>query len=86
MDEDEQTVREKLMAACDALGPQQQQDLIHFIWLSAHAPERVARKVQRRLLDELESADTNDRRLATALGEAVAALAEALRETDRRPA
>ena len=85
MGDEERTVREKLMTACGALGPQQQQDLIHFIWLSAHAPERVARKVQRRLLDELESLERDDRRLAKALSDAVAALAEALRETEEPP-
>lgn len=82
MGDDEQSVKERLMAACSTLGPRQQQDLIHFIWLSAHAPERIARKVQRRLLDELERVDKDGERLAQALSDAVRTLAETLTDSE----
>lgn len=66
------------MAACSRLSPRQQDYLINFIWLCAHAPERTASRMQRRLLDVLESDRHDDEQITAALRQAVAELKEIL--------
>lgn len=71
-------VRERILAACGALTPEQQQLMLDFIWLRTHGPKELGERMQKRLMELLETAGIESARITAALNEAVGELQRAL--------
>lgn len=73
-------LRERILATCGALTPEQQQLMIEFIWLRAHGPREPGERAQRQLMELLDSSGVASEQFTAALKQAVGELQRAFAE------
>jgi len=76
-------LRERILETHGALTAEQQQLMIELIWLRAHAPPEHGERVQKRIMELLDTSGVAAGKITEALKEAVAELQHALAGTSK---